>query len=242
MSEISIAAINTWYRQPLGIALLKAELSGLAAVLPQIFGYYIVQIGGPNDSELLAASPIHNRILVNQEPAPSGFYQIKCYLEELPFLPESIDVVVLFHLLEFSPQPLTILQEIYTALIPNGYVIIFGFNPYSLWGLAPLWQKKDTPWFGSWLSSRQVRHDLAKLGFTIGDYKTFYFRPPSNNTGNFLALEGIGQIFWPYSGASYMFVAQKTISGLTPIKPLASLQKHANSPKALPKPTARQFR
>ena len=237
MNKTSIAATNTWYQQPLGTALLKAELSGLTSVLPQIFGYYIVQIGGPNYSELLAASPIHNHILVNQEPASSDVYQIKCQLEELPFLPESIDVVVLFHLLEFSPQPMTILQEIYTALIPNGYVIIFGFNPYSLWSLT---SNKDAPWSGSWLSPKHIRQYLAKIGFTIGDYKTFYFRPPSNNTEKFLALEGLGQIFWPYNGASYMFVAQKTISGLTPIKPLASLQKHANSSKALPKPTARQ--
>ena len=241
MSETSnIAALNEWYQKPVGTALLQSELGGLASVLPQIFGYYIMQIGGPiNNDEVLATSHIHNHIIVNPNAlSPSNdSLAVQCQLDELPFLPDSIDAAVLFHVLEFAQNPKAILKEIYTALIPNGYAIIFGFNPCSLWGMASLWQKqKEVPWFGNWISPGHMRHLLDEIGFSIGDYKTFYFRPPSTNPEQLLFMEGLGQIFWPYCGASYMLVAQKTLTTLTPIRPLFSLVKYFKAAKALPKP------
>lgn len=243
MSEIStsnIAALTEWYKNPPGTVLLQSELVGLSTVLPQIFGYYIMQIGGPVDNnEVLKTSRIHNRIVIN--PTISSFSNdsltVQCQLDELPFLSNSIDAIIMFHILEFSQNPKAILKEIYTTLMPSGYVIIFGFNPCSLWGIAPLWQKqKEIPWFGNWISPGHLRHLLDEVGFSIGDYKTFYFRPPNIRTEQLLFLEGLGQIFWPYCGASYMFVAQKTLTKLTPIKPLFSLVKYFKTAKALPKP------
>ena len=241
----NIAALNEWYQKPIGAALLQSELAGLSEVLPKIFGYYIMQMGGQtNNSEVLAASHIHNRIIVNPDIAfllTNDSLAVQCQLDELPFLPESIDAVVMFHALEFAENPKSILKEVYTALIFNGYAIIFGFNPYSLWGISSLWQKKlkEMPWLSNWISPGDMRRWLAKVGFSIGDYKTFYFRPPSNNPEQLLLLESIGQAFWPYCGASYMFIVQKTITPLTPIRPLFSLTKHLKTAKALPKPTAR---
>jgi hypothetical protein len=84
-----------------------------------------------------------------------------------------------------------------------------------------------------------MRQWLSKTGFSIGDYKSFYFRPPNNKLKKLLFMEGIGPIFWPYCGASYMFVAQKTVAGLTPIKPLPSLAKYFKKSSVLPKPTTR---
>ncbi|MEI8054953.1 MAG: methyltransferase domain-containing protein [bacterium] len=227
-----VVALTEWYKKPIGVALLQSELVGLSSILPQIFGYYIMQIGGPSDNkEVFASSQIHNHIIINSN-SPS----VKCQLDKLPFLPGSIDVAVLFHALEFAQDPQIILKEVYNTLIPSGYAIIFGFNPYSIWGMASLWQKqKEVPWLGNWISPGQMRHLLAKIGFSIGDYKTFYFRPPSISTKQLLFLEGLGQIFWPYCGASYMYVAQKTLTTPTPIKPIFSFVKYFKTAKTLPK-------
>jgi SAM-dependent methyltransferase len=243
MSNITV--LNEWYKKPIGAALLQSELAGLSEVLPKIFGYYIMQMGSQtNNSEVLAASHIHNRIIVNPDttlPLIDDSLTIQCQPDELPFLPESIDAVIMFHALEFTQKPKLILKEIYTALMFNGYAIIFGFNPYSLWGISSLWQKKskEMPWLGNWISPGYMRRYLAKVGFSVGDYKTFYFRPPSNNPEQLLFLERVGQFFWPCCGASYMIIAQKTVTPLTPIRPLFSLAKHLKTAKALPKPTAR---
>lgn len=241
----NIVALNKWYQQPIGAALLQSELAGLSKVLPQIFGYYIMQMGSQtSNSEVLATSHIHNRIIINPDttsPLIDDSLVVQCQLDELPFLPESIDAVVMFHALDFAQQPKLILKEIYTTLMFNGYAIIFGFNPYSLWGISSPWQKKpkEMPWLSNWISPGHMRQWLIEVGFSIGDYKTFYFRPPSNNPEQLFFLESIGQMFWPYCGASYMFIAQKTITPLTPIRPLFSLAKHLKTAKALPKPTTR---
>ena len=242
MSETSdIASLNEWYQKPIGVDLLRSEILGLESILPQIFGYYIMQIGGSTDKKMLATSPIHNHIFINPDknhPISKNSLAIQCQLDELPLAPESIDAAILFHILEFTRNPKTILKEVYTSLMPNGYAIIFGFNPYSLWGVAPLWKKqKEIPWQGKWISPGCMRHLLDAVGFSIGDYKTFYFRPPNNNEC-LLFLEGIGQIFWPYCGASYMFVAHKNIIPLTPVRPVVSFMKKFIPIKALPKPTS----
>jgi ubiquinone/menaquinone biosynthesis C-methylase UbiE len=43
--------------------------------------------------------------------------------------------VVLPHTLEFSADPHHVLREVERVLVPEGRVVISGFNPASLWGL-----------------------------------------------------------------------------------------------------------
>ena len=55
--------------------------------------------------------------------------------EELPFATHSIDLVVMPHILEFAEDPHQVLREVERVLVPEGHVVITGFNPASLWGL-----------------------------------------------------------------------------------------------------------
>lgn len=218
-------------------------MTGLANVLPEIFGYYLVQIGMPSDAiDVLCNSKIHQKIIVNpKNDSTNSSAAVQCNLEELPFLPESIDAVLLFHTLEFVKKPEVILKEIYDALINGGNLIIFGFNPQSLWGIVKLFKhSKSNIWGGNWYSPKKLRHWLLKIGFSVGDYQSFYFRPPSENPEKMLFMAGIGQMFWPYCGASYMFVVKKTSTIVTPIKELSPrLVKEAPLIKGIPKPSSR---
>lgn len=209
-----------------------------------MFGYYIVQIGGPtSNNEILASSTIHNHIVVN--PAISlnqNVLAIQCKLEELPFLPKSIDVMVLIHILEFVSNPTIIIKEIYDALIKGGYLIIFGFNPYSLWGITKLIKNsKESIWQGKWITPSKLQHLLSTTNFNVGDYQTFYFRSPTCQTKKLSFAETLGKLFCPYFGASYMMVAQKASRLITPITNLKQLVKHQKTVivKGLPKPTSR---
>jgi SAM-dependent methyltransferase len=219
--------------------LLTYELIGLSNILPQLFGYYIVQIGGPTkNADPLHSSSIHNRIIIN--PADKSTTSIQCNLDELPFLPESIDAILLFHILEFVKSPHTILKEVYNSIINGGHLVIFGFNPQSLWGITKIFKHpKRNIWNGHWLNPKKLRHSLLKIGFSVGDYQIFYFRPPNTNTKKMLFMEGLGQIFWPYCGASYMLVAKKTSTIITPLKKLGPLVRETVLVKRLPKPSGR---
>jgi SAM-dependent methyltransferase len=225
--------------------LLSAETKALASVLPKIFGYYIVQAGGPVDSEnaLLTASSIQNQIILNSTAKLSfsdNLSSIECKLNELPFLPESIDAILLFHVLEFSTNTHEMLKEAYEALIKGGHLIIIGFNPHSMWGVSRFFKReKNSIWDANWLSPKKLRRRLNDVGFQVGDYQTFYFRPPTRKPKKMLFIEGLGQMLWPYCGASYMFVARKTSTELTPIKGVKRLMLPPKIAESLPKPTSR---
>ncbi len=148
--------------------------------------------------------------------------------------------MLLFHILEFAKKPQEIIKEAYDAIIKGGSLIVLGFNPQSLWGLSRLLRHRKTSiWSGSWISPNKLRHWLVNAGFQVGDYQTFYFRPPTKKTERMLFMEGIGQIFWPYCGASYMFVAHKTTEIVASIGPLKHVVNHPKIAAGLAKPTSR---
>jgi SAM-dependent methyltransferase len=239
----NLPKLQEWYQSPLGQALLHAEKIGLDQVLPLIFGYYLLQMNGPSNPDFLNSCLIHTHITAspNIPNNPSDNF-INCNFNELPFLPNSLDAVIIFHLLEFSDNPKTILNEVYNALIPGGTLIVFGFNPRSLWGLArKLNKNKSAPWNAKFISTWHLRRLLGDTGFNVGDYKTFYFRPPINNSNwaqRWLFLETLGQIFLPYCGGSYMYVAKKTYVGTHLIRPELYKTKLATNDNLL-KPTTR---
>lgn len=237
---------TVWHKYPPGKALLKEEMVKLSKVLPKMCGYYAVQIGGQTDNfDSLSQSPIHNHIIVNPDiPHKHNNHSlvVKCELEELPFLEESIDLFVLIHALEFAKKPELVLKEIYRSLLPGGYLIILGFNPYSLWGVVKFWKNlRKNIWGKNWIRLKLLRSWLIEIGFEIDSCETFYFRPPcaNANTKKIMFLETLGNFFWPHCGASYMVIAQKTSLLLTPINHPNYFIKRVEPTKGLPKPTSR---
>ena len=58
-----------------------------------------------------------------------------CDFDALPFDSQSLDLVVLPHALELARDPHLTLREVERVLMPEGRVVIIGFNPASLWGM-----------------------------------------------------------------------------------------------------------
>jgi len=237
---------TVWYKHLPGAALLETELVNLNKVLPKMCGYYAVQIGGQTDNtDILSQSPIHNHIIVNPDISlkhNNRSLAVKCELEELPFLEESIDLFALIHALEFAKKPELVLKEIYRSLLPGGYLTILGFNPYSLWGIVKFWKNsRKNIWGKNWIRLKLLRNWLIEIGFKIDSCETFYFRPPcaNANTKKMTFLETLGKFFWPHCGASYMVVAQKASLLLTPINHPNYFIKRVEPIKGLPKPTSR---
>lgn len=206
--------LSNWYNEEPGRTIHKIEINELKEALPNLFGYYLLQIGTKIEPAVLADCPIHNQYYLGPEIDNTKQYSsIQAEFLQLPIQPESVDAVIVFHALEFCTNPFKLLQEIYNSLIPGGSVIIFCFNPHSLLGIAKLWHNKQTaPWNGKLLSPWHLRKLLNKAKFTVGDYKTFFFRPLNKNEillKKLLFMENIGQIFWPYFGTSYMFSCKK---------------------------------
>ncbi len=222
------AELNRWFETPLGRHLLSEETYALQQVLPHLFGYHLLQIGSIGHGYLLESSRIMHRCILSKTANPiisKTCSNILAPADTMPFAHNCLDVVVLPHILEFENNPHDILREVERILIPEGYVVILGFNPMSLWGLRR-WllpsQRKVVPWCGRFLPILRIKDWLALLNFEVKEQHTFFFSLPFYR-GGFKAynkkLEKIGLRWSNNLGAVYILVAKKRVTTLTPIKP-----------------------
>ncbi len=221
--EIILRRMDLWYQSLLGSELLLAERAELDKFLPQFFGGQLLQVGGPSEAYLFEKSPIWHKIRYSPESAPVfRGPSVQGKLGQWPFLPESIDVILLPHVLEFTDKPEQILQQSQLTLTPEGHLLILGFNPFSLWGLMKCIRgHKTLPWRGYFNPAWRVRSWLLKQGFDIEEKRTLFFRPPfASKTWlhRLLAFEVIGRLLWSNCGAVYLIIAKKRVVPLIPVK------------------------
>ena len=219
------AGFSIWLEGATGSILAGYEQEKIARILPGLFGYHITQIGRYGDGVLDSAGRIRNKIKLHLDE--DGMQDCDCSVlsnaAALPFTAHSIDVVVIPHVLEFTPDPGAALKEIERVLIEDGRLIVTGFNPWSLWGLwrlLPPWRNRP-PWNGRFHGTARLRQWLSRLDFELLEVDRFLFRPPFRRPGllrRSLFLEKLGKFCWPYFGAAYIAVAQKRRVPVTPIK------------------------
>ena len=215
-----------WFTAPLGRSVLDMEKNRISRILPDLFGYHILQVNGQNTIELLLdSSRIQHRIVFSQQHINTTGENpdVVCKCSVLPLASESIDVIVLPHVIEFSSNPHQILRESERVLIGEGHLIIIGFNPYSFWGLWKfiLAWRAHVPWSGKYIELSRLKDWLSLLDFEIIKAEKFYFRPPLGNNSlmeKLSFLELLGQYCWSFFGGIYMLVAKKRVISMTPIK------------------------
>lgn len=230
------ARLRDWYRKNPGQWLQQEECRQLESVLPDLFGYYLLQIGVNYCADYLQASRIPFCAVLDIEPSNldvegqavgSEAKQSVCIdamAECLPFASDSLDLLILQHALEFSENPHEVLREVDRTLIPEGHVIVLGFNPWGLWMLWRLvlgWRKRP-PWCGRFVGPARLRDWLQLLGFDVVEQKGYFFRPPIAHQAvmeKLLFMDRWGPKFWPFFSGAYMVIAKKRVATLTPIKP-----------------------
>jgi len=219
--------MTNWYHTYFGRTLLNAERLVLDKIISKLFGYYLVQLGGPDDYDFLLSSPIANKLRVDPSDLKYTDF-VRAEFNTLPFLPESIDVIVISHILEFVRNSRAVLTEAYVSLVAEGNLIILGFNPFSLFGLLKFFYKhKEFPWNGRFMRIGKIQKWLHDLGFEIVLRRTCCFNLP---LGKYCLhyprwVESILNFLFPHCGASYIFVCKKKVIALTPLKERL-LQKH----------------
>ncbi len=225
MSKNCSTQCEQWFDSPLGRRLLNEEAAILQQILPHLFGYHLLQIGSIGQGQLLESSRIIHRCVLcrTANTICKPYSSLYASARTLPFAQDSVDVVVLPHLLEFEKNPYEILREVERILIPEGYVIILSFNPLSLWGVWHwLFARREmAPWCGRFLPLLRLKDGLTLLGFNLEKQNTFFFALPfhSDRFKNYTRfLEKLGSRWASNFGAVYLLVAKKRIATLTPIK------------------------
>jgi len=220
--EMVLRQMDLWYRTPLGAYLLEAEYVALTPYLQDCFGKHLLQIGGPGEVSLFRPNVTFHAARLSPEQIPVFNGPSVCgSFEALPFLPGSIDIMLLPHVLEFVVDPAWVLAQSYQVLAPEGRILVLGFNPWSLWGLYRCFQQKSLPWRGHFHSVFAVKQWLKRQGFVLEKVESLFFRPPltcSEHLQHWLMLEALGRLLWADNGGVYLIVARKRVAPLVPIR------------------------
>lgn len=224
---MSIRGIEDWLATPQGRYVMAWEQEKIDAVVDDLFGYNALQLGLPQ-LQLLAG----NRIPLRQIAGESGAVDVLCDLRELPFAANSVDLVVMPHVLEFHGDPHQILREVERILIPDGQLVITGFNPISLWGLRrKLPNRPQTfPFNGSYLSVLRLKDWLQLLNFEVDRGNFGCYAPPCLQAQwlrRWRFMEEAGDRWWSFAGGVYLLRAIKRVRGMRLIMPAWNAAKPA---------------
>lgn len=216
-------AVRAWFEGPLGHSLQAIEAEGLRAVLPSLYAATALQLGRIGDLDLLAGSTAPTRIVFDV-CADQGCAGVQGVPEALPFASKSANMILLPHTLDFAADPHQVLREVDRVLMPEGHVIILGFNPLSLWGLWRLFLFRDdaVPWCGHFLRLMRVKDWLALLDLEPVFGTMLYYRPPIERARmreRLAFMERAGDRWWPLGAGVYLLVARKRELMLTPVRP-----------------------
>ncbi|MGQ0441989.1 MAG: class I SAM-dependent methyltransferase [Methylophilaceae bacterium] len=208
---------DTWLETTLGQYLLTHEQKIYDAAVSDIFGFNAVQIGLPQINFLENSRIPHilrtDKLLGN----------LLCESDYLPFAENCIDLLCLPHALEFSENPHQTLREAGRVLVPEGYLLLTGFNPLSAWGVKNWLSKESTyPWHGQFFSMSRIKDWLALLGLEFVEAQFCCYELPINDEkwlNRFQFMDKIGSKWWPMVGGLYFIVAKKRVVNMTLLKP-----------------------
>ncbi len=222
----STTGLWRWYEQRAGRQYLASERTEIDAALANLFGYHLLQVGCPASVDLLGVSRIGHCVRMDDSLRPHGgnlLAGLYARFEAIPIRTDCIDLVFLPHTLEISSDPHRLLREVDRILVPEGHVVVLGFNPWSPWGFAYYvlrrWRKE--------LSGIRPRSPgrivdwLGLLGFDILCVRRFHYRPVWGHAGVMRRLawiEALGGRCLPFLGSGYLIVARKKVTALTPLR------------------------
>jgi len=214
--------IGEWFETPLGRSLEAFEANRLRSVLPNLFGTVAVQIGRPGQLDLMDACNAPTRIVLDLD-SRADRVSVRALPEALPFDSGAVDILILPHALDFCDEPHQLLREVARVLSPEGHVIVFGFNPMSLWGVRRFVTRRPrgAPWCGNFFRLARVKDWLSLLGFEATHGSMLFYRPPLTAEGlmeRLLFLDKMGDRWWPLMAGVYLVVAKKRVVGMTPLR------------------------
>jgi SAM-dependent methyltransferase len=243
----SILELGAWLHTAPGRYLLAWEQDRLDHAVTDAFGFHALQLGLPEVDGLRANRMPHRWVASDSLVVPEALalpppldpllttqpghetVALHCEFDALPFPNASIDLVVLPHGLELARDPHQTLREVERVLVPEGRIVIAGFNPASLWGLRQragrikrsLGLGRDQPLYlpsaGDFIGYWRLRDWLRLLGFEVEAGRFGCWRPPLHSEAwlqRYDWLDSVGDRWWPVLGAVYFLVAVKRVRGM----------------------------
>jgi SAM-dependent methyltransferase len=254
MTDRAIIDWPAWTDSPPGRYVLEWEQTQLDRVVSDVFGYHALQLGLPQlDALRENRMPCRGLVLDAASgasapytfprgatryggngatppaglSAPAGRSALWCDLLDLPFEAQSVDLIVMPHTLEFTSDPHRLLREAERVLMPEGQLIILGFNSLSLWGarqsVGKMTGRPFVPAAVDLIAFTRLKDWIKLLGFDLERGRFGCYRPPLGSDqwlSRYGFMEAAGDRWWPIFGATYMIKAIKRVPGMRLVGPL----------------------
>ncbi|MFT7244334.1 MAG: SAM-dependent methyltransferase [Candidatus Azotimanducaceae bacterium] len=217
--------VKDWFTGPLGQLVLANEERVLEQLLPGFFGYHLLQLS-PQETPLFSSSVIHHKLKLtaSSNDAQATGDCMAAEATELPFAEDSLDVVLLHHMLEFHREPLKLLREVSRVALPMGQLVIVGFNPMSLWGACqPIGRLRvKMPWTGNFIPPGKLMDWLNVLNFTIDRAQYCLYGWPTLKSTSKLPdfSHGLSRNANLPFGGIYIIVARKQVGSMIKVRPV----------------------
>jgi SAM-dependent methyltransferase len=178
-----------------------------------VFGFYALSFDLPR-LDALHQSTIHHAIHVDVSATlAAGHTAAQFDIHDWPFQNDSLDYIVLPHVLEFALDPHAVLREAARCLRPGGSMSLTAFNPHSLLG----WQAGHTELGhrNRWVSRRRLIDWMALLNLHTDRGAFGQWRPVSAHAKGFQRwawVDSAGERWWPHLANVFALRVVKRLS------------------------------
>jgi len=222
-----IIELAQWLDSPAGQYVHIWEQKQIDSMVANVFGYHAMQIGLPQWDFLQASRIRHKgRTSIQYQHGIEHGAVLVAEPENLPFDTQSLDLLILPHVLECSVNPHQVLREAERVLMPEGRVVISGFNPWSLWGA-----RERIPGLDPLLpipahlqvSLVRLKDWFKLLSFELDRGRFGCYSPPCVSARwlkRWAFMEAAGDRWWPVCGAVYVVSAVKRVAGMRLVGPV----------------------
>ena len=162
--------LRRWLETDSGKLLTGCEQRLLEQELDTVFGFYAGQYCASWQANLMGSSPIRRQFALSSDRLKDSVQpQIVADPHYWPVAPGSLDLVLLQHTLEVVDSPHRLLSEAANTIIPDGKLVIIGFNPFSLANVARYCVPSQRGLLSDlhFLSPARLKDWLALLNFCV---------------------------------------------------------------------------
>lgn len=159
------------YQTPRGKLLQALEADYLRRSITVSCQQTVLQIGGLGwENEFVDCSLYQNYTVLDAKKLGYEMARkIQAKAHHLPLQSDSIDMVIIPHLLEFDAHRFQTMREVERVLKPEGLLVVLNFNPLSLWVRYQfLWDKKFADsWSGHFIPRSRILDWFKLLNFEV---------------------------------------------------------------------------
>lgn len=199
-----------WSQLPWGEYYRQTLEQQLSVWLGRLFGFHLLKIGNIAAGINTEECAISHQVNVTEQLTLA---QVVASPLHLPFAAKSVDACLLLHSLAWCADPHRMLREADRVLIDDGWLIISGFNPFSIAGagrMLPVLRRRP-PYNSRMFSLTRQLDWLALLNFQVLHSACSHVLPWVRLGGKFPGAH------LPALGCLQLIVARKRTIPLMPV-------------------------